>query len=104
MVRRDDGVTLRVPSFDRTAPLPHDIAHYIVERELGLARGFWGRVAEGALFSGMEVVSGRQPVHAKERSQAILRDREQQGTEAEVLVGVLLTIMQRGLETDWAAA
>lgn len=25
----------------------HDLAHYVVERKLGLARGFFGRIAEG---------------------------------------------------------
>ncbi len=28
-------------------PFPHDVMHYVVERELGLARGFWGLVAGG---------------------------------------------------------
>ena len=41
MAVRDDGVTLEVPSYDRTSPLPHDLAHYVVERELGLKQGFW---------------------------------------------------------------
>jgi hypothetical protein len=28
LVRRDDGVLIDVPSFDRPVRLPHDIAHY----------------------------------------------------------------------------
>lgn len=104
LARRDDGVLLEVPSHDRTARLPHDLAHYVVERELGLNRGFWGCVAAGALFPGMKVVSGRQPPHAADRSRAIIRGAGQHGTEAEVLVGSLLRVMRAGLETHWPAA
>jgi hypothetical protein len=101
---RDDGVMLAVPSFDRTFSLPHDLAHYVVERELGLKRGFWGCVAAGAMFPGIQVMAGRRPPHAAERSQSIIREAGQQGTEAEVLVSVLLRIMHEGLETHWPAA
>lgn len=33
--------------FPKKGPVPHDAVHWFVERELGLARGFWGMVAEG---------------------------------------------------------
>ena len=32
------------------ADLPHDLATFVIERELGLAHGFWGCVAQGAVF------------------------------------------------------
>src|SRR5579862_2182697 len=83
IARRNDGVVLRVPSFDRLSRLPHDIAHCIVEQGLGVRRGFWGCVADGALFPGIEVVSGRQVPHAAERSRALIREAGQHGTEAE---------------------
>src|SRR5262249_56302162 len=88
VVVRDDGVTLFVPSFDQPTWLPHDLAHYVVERALGLTHGFWGSVAAGAVFSGMRVLKGRQPPHAAARSHEILHElaASQQGTEAEVLV------------------
>jgi hypothetical protein len=101
---RDDGVSVQVPSYDRTAPLPHDLAHYVVERELGLKNGFWGCVAAGALFPGMTVISGRQRPQAAARSAAVIREAGQHGTEAEVLVGVLLGIVHDGLEPGGAAA
>jgi hypothetical protein len=97
---RDDGVTLAVPSYDRTFAMPHDLAHYVVERELGLRHGFWGCVAAGALFPGIKVLSGRQPPHAAARSQAVIRTAGQQGTEAEVLVGILLRIVERGIDPN----
>ncbi len=104
VARRDDGVTLLVPSFDRTHSMPHDLAHFVVERELGLKRGFWGCVAAGATFPGIEVVSGRRPPHAAERSKAIIREAGQHGTEAEVLVGLVIDLVQKGLASDGPAA
>src|SRR5207249_535681 len=83
---------------------PHDLAHYVVERELGLKRGFWGCVAAGAMFPGIQVRSGRRPPHAAARSQSLIREAGQHGTEAEVLVSVLLSIMREGLENNWPAA
>jgi hypothetical protein len=100
---RDDGVLLQVPGSDRTFSLPHDLAHYVVEQELGLQRGFWGRVARGAIYPGMTVLSGRQPPHAAQRSRMVIREDEQQGVQAEVLVGVLLHIMHAAIENDEAA-
>jgi hypothetical protein len=100
---RDDGVLLEIASSDRTLLLPHDLVHYVVERELGLPRGFWGAVAVGALFPSVKVISGRQPPHAAERSRAILREVQQYGPEAEVLGEVMLRLMQSGLEDNDAA-
>ena len=103
LVERDDGVMIQVPSHDRPSSLPHDIAHYVVEQELRLERGFWGRVASGAMFGGMRVVSGRLPPHAASRSKSIIKEEEQQLIEAEVLVGLLLNITHQRLENDWTA-
>jgi hypothetical protein len=100
VARRDDSVLLEVPSYDRTSLLPHDLAHFVVERELGLKNGFWGCIAGGALFPGMKVTSGRQPPHGAERSRSVIRDAGQHGTEAEVLVSSLLGIMHEGLEDN----
>jgi hypothetical protein len=33
--------------FPHKGPVPHDAVHWFVERELGLAQGFWGMVADG---------------------------------------------------------
>jgi hypothetical protein len=104
MAVRDDNVVLEVPSYDRTHLLPHDLAHYVVERELGLHQGFWGSIAAGALFPGIRVISGRRPAHGAARSQSVIREAGQQGTEAEVLVGVLLKIAHEGLDKNWPAA
>ena len=47
-----DGVRLQVPGYGFMRALPHDLAHFVVEGSLGLNRGFWGSVADGAEFSG----------------------------------------------------
>lgn len=71
LVTRDDGVRLSVPVFGKLEPIPHDLAHFVVEEELGLWNGFWGSVSEGAIFKGMQVLEGRQRPHARERSRQI---------------------------------
>jgi len=102
LARRDDKVVLRVQTPDRPQSLPHDLAHYLVERELGFERGFWGSVAAGAVFGGMQVVSGRRPPHAAERSKAAMKAAGQQLTAAEIYVSILLRVAGEGRESDWA--
>lgn len=38
VARRRDGVVIRVNTPDRPKSLPHDMAHYLVERELPVGR------------------------------------------------------------------
>jgi hypothetical protein len=102
MARRNDGVLMHVPNHDRPSSLPHDIAHFVVERELGLDRGFWGRVAAGAMCGGMRVLAGRLPPHANSKSRTVIKEPEQQLIEAEVLVSLLLEITAAQSESDWA--
>ena len=45
-IARADGTRVET-RFPWKGPVPHDAVHVIVERELGLSRGFWGLVAEG---------------------------------------------------------
>jgi hypothetical protein len=104
LVQRDDGVTVSVPGVGQILPIPHDLAHCVIERELNLQNGFWGSVAKGALFPGMALISGRQKPHAALNSKNTLREMGQQGTEAEVLVGVLETIEEQHLDGNWPAA
>jgi hypothetical protein len=72
-VARDDGVSLSVPDYAFMRALPHDLTHYVVEMTLGLARGFWGSVAEGAKFGGMVLIEGRQKPHLKEKAKATVK-------------------------------
>ena len=101
---RDDGVTVRVPGYGRTVPLPHDLAHYVVEHELGLRDSLWRRIAAGGVFPGMRVIAGRRKPHAEERSRAVLKANSERMTRAEVLVGVLMEIVRTGLDRHRDAA
>src|SRR5437762_7544958 len=73
-VRRDDGVVLELPSYVPLHRLPHDLAHFVVERALGLTWGFWGSIAAGAIFGGMDVVPRRRTARIKERSRKVMKD------------------------------
>jgi hypothetical protein len=103
LVRRDDGVVLHVPSFGRSSRLPHDLAHYVVEKELRLGRGLWGLLAAGVMLPDMHVVAGRRRPHATERSRAMVKEAGQKPTEAEVLVSLMVGIAEEGLEQNRAA-
>jgi hypothetical protein len=43
--------------------IPHDLAHLVVEQELGLARGLWGVLADGGLVQNADATLARQRVH-----------------------------------------
>lgn len=73
LVARQDGVRLTVPVFGPLEPIPHDLAHFVIERELDLQGGFWATVAGGGIVEGMQIVAGRQQPHALERSRALMK-------------------------------
>ncbi len=71
VARRDDGVTLLVPSFDRTHSMPHDLAHFVVERELTAVPqprrdAQHGRVRRGGMAGGRP--SRGQDLRGRERA------------------------------------
>ena len=59
---RADGVEVELDggAYNRLGDreVPHDIAHLIVEDELGLDRGVWGVLAAGGFFRGASVRGG----------------------------------------------
>jgi hypothetical protein len=97
---RRDGTVFELRGFDRPAELPHDLAHFVVEREVGCRHGFWGCVAAGANFQSMTLVEGRRTPHWTERSREVLRRHHDQLTEAESLVGLLLGLFGEGIGND----
>ena len=94
-VFRDDGVTLELRSPDRKFSPPHDVVHFVVEKKLGLQRGFWGTVAEGAKLPSMTVIKGRQRPHADARSKSLIKANRLYLNEAEVFVGVFQDVLLR---------
>jgi hypothetical protein len=64
LITRADGVKYNVKGVGHMAAIPHDLAHFAVERGLDIRRGFWGSVADGAVFGSLTHVSGRRRPHA----------------------------------------
>lgn len=73
MIHCPDGVVVWLPSYSRKWRVPHDVAHAVTERELGLAQGVFGSIASVAVFDNMQVVSGRPRHDARAVSARILR-------------------------------
>ena len=93
ILHRADGVEVELDggAYNRLGAreLPHDIAHLIVEDELGLDRGVWGVLAAGGLFRGASVRAGRQKPHAARRGREVVAAATEQLNQAEMLVRVV---------------
>jgi len=92
--RRADAVEVSIPQVGRKFALPHDLAHFAIERALGIHDGFWGSLAAGALVGGARVTAGRQAPHAARLSDEILKRNRASLTEAEVAVGLIYQASQ----------
>jgi hypothetical protein len=88
---RADGSVAR-ENVPHKGPLAHDLVHYVVERELGFDRGFWGLVAAGngpQQISEMAKAAGHASAKRAERPdahfvQAIQVERIVESFEAEL--------------------
>jgi hypothetical protein len=89
LVERDDGAVYRLYGGPAGRPLPHDIRHLVVERELHIRDGIWGAIAAGLVFDSMRHVSGRRPPHARERSARLLAGFADRGLRAEALASLV---------------
>ena len=69
--------------------LPHDLSTFVVERDLGLASGFWGCVARGATFRSL-------PRRRTEEGRRVIRDHVAELDAAEALVGAEVGAWVRG--------
>jgi hypothetical protein len=98
---RDDGVSLAIPGFGPSKPVPHDMIHFVVEDELAVDYGFWGCVAAGAIYKGMAIVGGKVRHDNEKKSQEIIRKVGQKISEAECLAGIILKILREQIENDW---
>ncbi|MDD7940610.1 hypothetical protein PHK61_19480 [Actinomycetospora lutea] len=95
LIDRDDGVRLRLRSYERTGDVPHDAVHLVGERALGITEGLWGSIAAGALFESIEVVAGKQRHDRRQRSDAVRRANADGLRLAETVVGVLQQSVDR---------
>ena len=100
LITRSDGVKYRVKGVGHMAAIPHDLAHFAVERALRIRRGFWGSVADGAVFGSLTHVSGRRRPRASELSKQLLKENKGELTETEILVGLFNQALEEGLEPE----
>ncbi len=89
LVERDDGAVYRLYGGPASPRLPHDIMHFVVERELAIPDGIWAGIASGIVFQSMRHVTGRRPPHAAERSRENLAAVHYQLLRAEVLANLV---------------
>jgi hypothetical protein len=98
-IERGDGARFEVRGIGFMGALPHDLAHFVVESELGLANGFWGSVAAGIVFGSMKAISGKRPFHADAKAAALLKTNQTGLNDAELLVGAFTDALDKGLPT-----
>jgi hypothetical protein len=96
VITRDDGASFGVSGVAHAFAIPHDLAHYVVEKALRIEDGFWGSVAAGAVFPTMRHLAGRRKPKASERSSALLKTNARALVEAEVLVRIFNDTIEQG--------
>lgn len=100
VIQRRDGVRYHVKGVGHMYDIPHDLAHLAVEEPLGLRRGFWGSVADGAVFTTMTSLGGRCKPGAAERSRQVLKENHGWISEAELLVSIFNNALEEGHGPD----
>ena len=108
-LHRDDGVSVALEggSWNRIGGeigrVPHDLAHLVVEEELGIAGGLWGLLAGGGLVKNAEFVGGRRPPHSARKARQITAAAREELLRTEVLVRLAADLSVRGATADLAA-
>jgi hypothetical protein len=100
VVERDDGAVYRLYGGEAGPKLPHDIMHFVVERELHIPDGIWGGIASGVIFDSMQHVSGRRPPYARDRSRELLSSFHQNGLRAELMANFVQSVAGLDHPTD----
>jgi hypothetical protein len=103
LIQRSDGAVFTLSSYSRKHRVPHDLAHAVTERELGLADGVFGCIAAGVVFDSMRQIEGRRRHDAKLRSTRVLKAAGNLGV-AEVLSGILHEAVEKGRATPYVRA
>jgi hypothetical protein len=90
VIERDDGVVYRMLEFTRGGPeLPHDLRHFVVERELGISDGIWGCIAAGTVYGSMEHVRGRVTFAARQRQASLKNAQRERVGRAELFANLV---------------
>ena len=90
LIERDDGVVYAMKEFTRPGTgMPHDLRHFVTERELRVDDGVWGGIAAGMVYGSMRHVRGRRPPRAKDRSDELKRAQRARLMRAELLANLV---------------
>ncbi|MDW5596942.1 hypothetical protein VSS74_21520, partial [Conexibacter stalactiti] len=87
----------------RPGELPHDLAHLIVEDELGLREGVWGVLAAGGMFRHATVVAGRRAPKATRHGRDVIDEAGDRIMQAEILTRVVCDACAGALAAGAAA-
>jgi hypothetical protein len=96
VVVRDDGVRFQLKGVAHMFAIPHDLAHFLVEKTLRLRQGFFGSMADGAVFKSMTWVDGRRKPGAAERSEMLQKKNLAALNDAEALVRIFNDTIEQG--------
>ena len=77
-VERDDGAVVRLRG-PGAHGLPHDLVHYVVESELHVDRGFWGKVSRGENVGKIEYVRAPSPAGPAPQARTTGQGRRRRG-------------------------
>jgi hypothetical protein len=100
VVIRNDGVSYRLKGVAHMFAIPHDLAHFLVEKTLRLHQGFFGSIADGAVFKSMTYVGGRRKPKAAERSETLQKKNLAALNDAEALVRIFNDTIEQGHAED----
>ena len=109
LLHRPDGVDVAFDggAYNRVGgpagEVPHDIAHLIVEEELGLRSGVWGVLVAGGMFRHATVVAGRRAPHATRRGREVIARAGDRVMQAEMLTRAVCDISAADGPLDPAA-
>jgi len=109
LLHRPDGVDIAFDggAFNRVGgepgELPHDIAHLVVEDELGLRSGVWGVLVAGGMFRHATVVAGRRAPHATRHAREVIARAGDRITQAEMLTRAVCDLCAADEPADPAA-
>ena len=103
LIRRADGAEFTLSSYSRKHHVPHDLAHAVTERELGMPDGIFGCIAAGAVFDSMQQTAGKKRYDAKIRSTRILKAPNSIGV-SESLTSVIHEAVEKDRPTPYALA
>jgi hypothetical protein len=101
VIRRADGAEFELFSYSRKHRVPHDLAHAVTERELGMPDGIFGCIAAGAVFDSMVQTAGKKRHDAKLRSARILKSPNSIGI-SEGLSSVFHLAVEKDQPTPYA--